>query len=268
MNKDKSEKAKALNESLVSKSLPPEVRIKILIESLGITKLTELCQNDPELLDLCTIYKNTICKETLNEWNIKYNPTEINACELFRRIMYIIMSEINMIHDFSPDAHDVIWNDFLDTSDLIKRNKTFFEWAAKWNDNVVLELLLNYNNVSLDDSSFQESLLESVCRRDNLEILQYLIEKGIRDKKTLSKAFPTIILHSRMKTLDFLLSLGVGDVDELLQIAMRYDVLKVFLYLSFFHNANVRNNTDDLQSPKIIRELLSIIRRSSIDPFN
>lgn len=262
-------KAKALNESLKAKRLPPELRIKILLESLGITKLTQLCQQDPDLLDVCTIYRRTICKETLNAWKIGVS-SDTDHCDFVKRILRIIMSEINSgsrygdefgsesnVGDEENDMYNVVWQLFLDTSDLKRRNEYLFELGAKWNDTFVLETLMSSLNKVELAKELQERVIDIIARYDNQVVLTFLINKGLLDNEVLLFGVNKAIRFESLNVLGLLLSSGVGDANRALEIAIRSDSPRSFFYL-----ISVGGKIEDfsnVESPKIYKQLIRMI---------
>lgn len=264
MDQKEFDKARAINKSLIKKGLPAEIRIKILIETFGISGLAKICGDEPELMDVCGIYKNTICKATLETWKINYDPNVISACELVKRMLYIIMSNINYSADAISDAeenYNLNWAIFSDTQNLNVRNTMICRWAIKWDDIVVLQVMLNYNNVKIDDLKISKELVEIACRENNLPILQFLMSLGITEQEAFEDGLVSAVSYARVEILDYLLSAGIGDEERLLERSIRSDVPPVFLYFVFKRGIDVQSYTN-VESPQILRQLVELVKRA------
>jgi hypothetical protein len=262
MDKREFDRTRALNKTLIKKGVPPEIRIKILIESVGLNGLAKICGDEPELMDICGIYKNTICKASLEAWKINYDPEAISACELVKRIIYIITSQINSSADMITDPeenYNLTWHFFTDTEKLEERNVMFFKWAVKWGDPVVLQVMLTHNDVDLQLPNTRKELVEIACRSGDVEMLRTLMSLGITEPEAFRDGLDSAVIGARLDVIDYLLSIGIGDPETLLERAVRSDVPSVFLHLVFKRGVDVQSYTN-VESPRILKQLVELVK--------
>jgi hypothetical protein len=96
------------NNELIKKKLPIEIRNVILLNSFDIQKLALECDKNPEFLDICKVYKQTICKEALIYfgYNNKINQQN-DYCRLLNEILNIIRT-IDDTFDFKNFTYSII----------------------------------------------------------------------------------------------------------------------------------------------------------------
>lgn len=244
-------KLKSANTALKSKGIPPELRIKILLEGFGIRELVSVCNNDGELLDLCSIYKNVLCKTALQEWKFYYKM--IDPCDFLKRILFILFSEIEATSPYGKDwrgdefvdenvQYELIWNNFLNMSDNIKlnnRNKFFAELICKWDDPILLDYLFKslektetFTEIAPPDYQLSFDKRETNTRRSWMYNIDYSL-------RLLGK---TVGRYGSVKCLNYLLEkakpLGMQSIvlDKCMLAAIEYGSLSIVEFVLQYTN--------------------------------
>ena len=92
-------------------------------------------------------------------------------------------------------------------------------------------------------------------------MLQFLMNLGIREREDFEDGLVSAVVNARLDVIEYLLSVGIGDVEALLERAIRSDVPVVFLHLVFRRGVDVQSYMN-VQSPQILRQLVELVKRA------
>ena len=228
------------NKGLVKKKIPHEIRKLILLQSFNVEKIAEECDKDPDFLDICKLYKQTLCKDILLKYGYEKNIENYKGlyCEVLSKFIKVIQN-INYKKVELKDAYII-----LDNIEKIN-DKDIYSLIFENKINILIKNILyyfddkNYVSKYYDvDEIFISKTWKNLQDKDKKYIVHTVI-KSLKDNKN-QHIYGLILNFYKVKFDIYMLA------DELIKYKM-YNVL---------NDLCVQGNIEKIEKQKLYKYIL------------